>query len=60
MAGARTENAFEVLSREEAAPEVEDPSAQVSKEDVKKGLAAKEALHEELKPSLGGAAALVR
>lgn len=35
----QSQNVFEVLSREEAAPEVEDPSAVVTQSDVKKGLA---------------------
>jgi CTP:molybdopterin cytidylyltransferase MocA len=38
MAG-RSENAFEVLSREEAAPEVEHPATMVTNADVKAGLA---------------------
>lgn len=59
MAGARTENAFEVLSREEAAPEVENPASVVSEEDVKQGLGGEAALHEDVTPSLRGVAALV-
>ena len=35
----KTENAFEVLTREEAAPEVENPASVITSEDVKKGLA---------------------
>ena len=38
MAG-RSENAFEVLSRDEAAPEVENPAVLVTDSDVKAGLA---------------------
>lgn len=48
---ARNENAFEVLSREEAAPEVEKPALQVTQEDVEKGTARAEAKGAVLAPA---------
>ncbi len=47
----RTENAFEVLSRDEAAPEVEKPAVQVTQEDVEKGTARAEAKGAVLAPT---------
>ena len=57
---AKTENAFEVLTREEAAPEVENPAAVVTQEDVDLGLAGKAELQQEMKVASGGPAAMVR
>ncbi|EFN53073.1 hypothetical protein CHLNCDRAFT_137371 [Chlorella variabilis] len=56
---AKTENAFEVLTREEAAPEVENPAAVVTQEDVDLGLAGKAELQQEMKVASGGPAAMV-
>lgn len=53
MAGTKTDNAFEVLSREEAAPEVEHPESAVTHEDVKMGLAASGTLDKDVRGTAG-------
>ncbi|KAL4855902.1 Late embryogenesis abundant protein [Chlorella vulgaris] len=53
MAGTKTDNAFEVLSREEAAPEVEHPESAVTHEDVKMGLAASGTLDKDVRGPAG-------